>query len=33
MPQTVIPAPAPASLPVRGSDAVFPVRRIYCVGR
>lgn len=33
MPQTVIPAPAPACLPVRGSDAVFPVRRIYCVGR
>ena len=21
------------SLPVRGSDAVFPVRRIYCIGR
>lgn len=26
------PAPRPA-LAVRGSDAVFPVRRVYCVGR
>jgi fumarylpyruvate hydrolase len=26
------PAPAPA-LPIVGSDALFPVRRIYCVGR
>ena len=25
--------PARAWLPVRGSDAVFPVHRIYCVGR
>lgn len=25
--------PAPASLPVRGSDARFPVGRIFCVGR
>ncbi len=26
--------PAPrASLPVRGSDGLFPVRRVYCVGR
>ncbi|HUS53526.1 MAG TPA: FAA hydrolase family protein, partial [Thermohalobaculum sp.] len=25
--------PAPAVLPVRGSDAVFPVRRVYCIGR
>ena len=30
---TVIPVPAPSCLPVRGSDALFPVRRIYCVGR
>ncbi|MFC4729426.1 fumarylacetoacetate hydrolase family protein [Coralloluteibacterium thermophilus] len=30
---TVIPAPAQATLPVQGSDARFPVRRIYCVGR
>jgi fumarylpyruvate hydrolase len=33
MTQTVIPVPAPTCLPVRGSDALFPVRRIYCVGR
>ena len=25
--------PAPASLPVRGIDARFPVKRIFCVGR
>ena len=25
--------PAITALPVRGSDALFPVRRIYCVGR
>ena len=29
----VISPPARAVLPVRGSDAVFPVRRIYCIGR
>jgi 2-keto-4-pentenoate hydratase/2-oxohepta-3-ene-1,7-dioic acid hydratase in catechol pathway len=29
----VVPAPVPARIPVRGSDALFPVRRIYCVGR
>ena len=29
----VLPAPAIASVPVRGSDARFAVRRIYCVGR
>ncbi len=33
MTQYVIDPPAPASLPVRGSDARFPVRRVYCVGR
>ena len=33
MTRTVIPVPAPTCLPVRGSDALFPVRRIYCVGR
>lgn len=33
MTTTVIPVPAPSCLPVRGSDALFPVRRIYCVGR
>lgn len=31
--QTVIPAPVPVLLPVAGSEAVFPVRRVYCVGR
>jgi len=30
---TVIPPPPPAYLPVRGTSAVFPVHRIYCVGR
>ena len=33
MSQYVIDPPAQASLPVRGSDARFPVRRVYCVGR
>ena len=33
MTATVIPVPAPTCLPVRGSEALFPVRRIYCVGR
>jgi fumarylpyruvate hydrolase len=33
MTRTVIPVPATPCLPVRGSDALFPVRRIYCVGR
>lgn len=29
----VIPAPTLVAVPVAGSDALFPVRRIYCVGR
>ncbi len=29
----VIAPPAQASLPVRGSDARFPVHRVYCIGR
>lgn len=29
----IIARPAQASLPVRNSDARFPVRRVYCVGR
>lgn len=29
----VVPAAAPAVLPVAGSEAVFPVRRVYCVGQ
>lgn len=28
-----VPVPARATVPVAGSDALFPVRRIYCVGR
>ena len=30
---TVIAAPPQTVVPVRGMDAVFPVHRIYCVGR
>ncbi|PLC49446.1 5-carboxymethyl-2-hydroxymuconate isomerase [Pollutimonas subterranea] len=30
---TVIPAHPVYAIPVAGSDAVFPVRRVYCVGR
>jgi fumarylpyruvate hydrolase len=30
---TVIPPPPLAYLPVRGTSSVFPVHRIYCVGR
>jgi fumarylpyruvate hydrolase len=29
----VIPAPSIPALPVAGSDDLFPVRRVYCVGR
>jgi fumarylpyruvate hydrolase len=29
----VFPPPATVGLPVAGSDALFPVRRVYCVGR
>ncbi|MCL3883528.1 fumarylacetoacetate hydrolase family protein [Marivita sp. GX14005] len=29
----VIPPPTPVSLPVSGTDARFPVRRVYCIGR
>jgi fumarylpyruvate hydrolase len=31
--KTVIPALPVAAIPVAGSDALFPVRRVYCVGR
>lgn len=31
--KTVFPIPAPTLVPVAGSDAMFPVRRVYCVGR
>lgn len=33
LPATVIPLPAPTLLPVDGTGATFPVRRVYCVGR
>jgi fumarylpyruvate hydrolase len=29
----VIDPPTPATLPIKGSDDLFPVHRIYCVGR
>ena len=29
----VIEPPEPIGLPVAGSDALFPVRRVYCIGR
>lgn len=32
MPYALEPS-APATLPVQGSDALFPVHRIYCIGR
>ena len=31
--QYAVPAPAQTSLPIEGADTLFPVRRIYCVGR
>jgi len=33
LPQYVIAPPAIAAVPIAGSDAMFPVRRIFCVGR
>lgn len=33
LPETVIPLPAPVFLAVKGTEARFPVRRVYCVGR
>ena len=30
---SVVPTPALPSVPVHGTSAVFPVRRIYCIGR
>ncbi len=32
MENLILPAPAPVLLPVAGTDARFPVRRIFCVG-
>lgn len=31
--QYAVPAPPQTTLPIEGTDALFPVRRIYCVGR
>ncbi len=33
MTEYVIDAPRPVTLPVAGTDARFPVRRVYCIGR
>lgn len=33
MPSYVLAPPPVAALPIRGSDQLFPVRRIFCVGR
>lgn len=33
MPDYVIPPPAISAVPIQGSSAMFPVRRIFCVGR
>ncbi|CDM57816.1 MULTISPECIES: fumarylacetoacetate hydrolase family protein [Rhizobium] len=33
LPATVIPLPQPVLLPVEGTAELFPVRRVYCVGR
>ena len=33
MPDFVIDQPPVVALPVAGTDAVFPVRRVYCIGR
>ena len=33
MAEYVIDAPKPVVLPVHGTDAGFPVRRVYCIGR
>ena len=33
MSKLVIPAPQQVTIPVKGTDELFPVRRIYCIGR
>ena len=33
MPQYAIETPPVVALPVAGTDALFPVRRVYCIGR
>ena len=33
MPEYAIDTPPVVGLPIKGSDALFPVRRVYCIGR
>ena len=33
MSEFVIEKPPVPTIPVAGTDAVFPVRRVYCIGR
>ncbi len=33
MTEHVIPTPPTITIPVKGADAAFPVRRVYCIGR
>jgi len=33
VPEYVLEPPEPVGLPISGSDALFPVRRVYCIGR
>lgn len=33
MPNYAITAPPIVALPIKGTDALFPVRRVYCIGR
>ena len=33
MPNYVISPPQITGLPIDGTDALFPVRRVYCIGR
>ena len=33
MPEYAIETPPVVGLPIKGSDALFPVRRVYCIGR
>lgn len=33
MPEYAVEPPKPVGLPIDGSDALFPVRRVYCIGR
>lgn len=33
MPDFIFPAPAPVTVPVAGSTALFPVGRVFCIGR